>query len=110
MFGTRTGLYLAAKDPSKVIKLILSSTEPRSRAPEILQFIFGDFTALLVSNKDGKGDGTGTIPDAAMGVLRDACLGVSRVRLLDHGTNMPSGDVSFYPLFAGPSSMPTESR
>ncbi|POY71044.1 A/B superfamily hydrolase [Rhodotorula taiwanensis] len=66
--GSHIGVYVTAKRPRQVKSLILLSPSWPQDPPEFAATLSAEWMPLCAANKDGKGDGSGAIPEDAMAI------------------------------------------
>ncbi|GAA5826442.1 hypothetical protein JCM11251_002371 [Rhodosporidiobolus azoricus] len=69
--GSHVGAYMAAKRPEQVKALILISPSCITDSDELCEILETQWRPLCESNKFGKGDGTGALPDYAIQIALD---------------------------------------
>ncbi|GAA5918466.1 hypothetical protein JCM6882_005143 [Rhodosporidiobolus microsporus] len=75
--GVNVASWTAIKRKEKVLGLLLASPGWRSEEPSVQQSLKDVETAMFV-NKNGNGDGTGTLPEQAMEDITCYCIGGSQ--------------------------------
>ncbi|GAA5896473.1 hypothetical protein JCM6882_001023 [Rhodosporidiobolus microsporus] len=69
--GAHCGAYVAAKRPNQVKAMILISPSFITDQGDMVDILTTDWLPICDSNKGGKGDGSGRLPDEALEVVRD---------------------------------------